>query len=137
MIPVLLDTGVIVALLDRSERHHQRVVELVSSLQAPLVTCEAVVAESCYLLRKLHGAPAAILRNVDRGIFQLPYRLVESAQRLVRFLDKYAEVPIALADARLIDMATELGTGRILTLDSDFRIYRWAKNRRFELMIEL
>ena len=68
MKPVLLDTGVVVALLDRSERHHVACVEAVTELAAPLVTCEAVVAEACYLLRHLRGAPDAVLANVERGV---------------------------------------------------------------------
>ena len=75
MKPVLLDTGVIVALLDRSENFHQACAEAVRSLEAPLVTCEAVIAESCYLLRNLPGAPEAIIENIAAGIFQLPFQL--------------------------------------------------------------
>ena len=72
MKPVLLDTGVIVALLDRSERNHAACVEVVTTLAAPLVTCEAVIAEACYLLRRLRGASDAVLLNVERGIFSGP-----------------------------------------------------------------
>ncbi len=75
MKPALLDTGVIVALLDRSEQFHQACSETVRNLEAPLVTCEAVIAESCYLLRNLPGAPEAVIENVVAGIFQLPFQL--------------------------------------------------------------
>ena len=137
MNPVLLDTGCIVALLDRSERYHTQCAEVVTTLDAPLVTCEAVIAESCYLLRGLPGAPAAVLENVERGVFLVPYRLTDGAARLRKLMAKYADVPVDLADACLIDMASELRTGRILTLDRDFQIYRWARKRHFELLIEL
>ncbi len=56
MKPVLFDTGVIVALLDRSEKTHVACAEAVHSSEAPLITCEAVIAEACYLLRNLPGA---------------------------------------------------------------------------------
>ena len=82
MKPVLLDTGVIVALLDRSERLHETCVECLQDLPAPLVTCEAVIAESCYLLRRVRGAADAILENVETGIFQIPIQLSQSAARL-------------------------------------------------------
>ena len=137
MTPVLLDTGCIVALLDRSEQHHEQCVERVSSLDSPLVTCEAVIAESCYLLRGLKGASGAILENVDRGVFLIPYRLSGNAGRVGQLLKKYASVPMDLADACLVDMATQLQTGRVLTLDSDFRLYRWGKNRSFELLLDI
>ena len=50
---VLLDTGVIVALLDRSERYHARCVTAVEGLDRPLVTCEAAIAERRHLLRQI------------------------------------------------------------------------------------
>jgi predicted nucleic acid-binding protein len=67
--PTLLDSGVIVGLLDRSETYHNRCVSALEELEGPLVTCEAVIAESCYLLRRLPGAAEAVLDNVEGGIF--------------------------------------------------------------------
>lgn len=134
---VLLDTSCIVALLDRSERHHQECVDVVSALAAPLITCEAVIAESCYLVRDLKGAAAAVVENVDRGIFQIPYRLSGNALGVTKLVKKYAGVPMDFADACLVDMASDYHTGRILTLDADFRVYRWGRNRPFELLLTI
>ena len=135
MKPVLIDTGCIVALLDRSERHHEHCVEVVTQLSAPLVTCDAVIAESCYLLRSLHGAADAVLRNVDSGVFRLPFRLDTSAGAVRRLLRRYRNVPMDLADGCLVLMADELDTGDILTLDSDFKVYRWRRSRRFHNLL--
>jgi predicted nucleic acid-binding protein len=133
----LLDTGVIVALLDRDERHHVLCVETVSDLIGPLVTCEAVVAQACYLLRGTPGAPEAIIKNVANGVFQTPMRLTDQASAVEKLLRKYHDVPMALADACLVDLADQMDTGQILTLDHDFEIYRWRSRRKFELLIEL
>ena len=135
MKPILLDTGVIVALLDRSERHHAQCVDILSELIGSLVTCEACIAEACYLLRAIRGAPEAVLSNVANGIFQMPIRLVDQAGALEKLLQKYRNVPMDLADACLVDLADRLGTGRILTLDRDFEIYRWRLRRKFELLV--
>jgi uncharacterized protein len=136
--PVLLDTGCIVAMLDRSEQHHQQCAEVISSLDAPLVTCEAVIAESCYLLRGLKGAPQAVLENVDRGTFLIAYRLAgDNAAQVAKLLTKYADVPMDFADACLVDLAAQFQTSRILTLDADFRLYRWGRNRPFELLLDI
>ena len=137
MTPVLLDTGVIVALLDKSEQYHKRCVASLAALEAPLITCEAVIAESCYLLRKNKAAPAAVLENVESASFLLPYRLTGRATKLMKLLNKYANVPMGFADGCLVDMAGEFQTGRILTLDRDFLIYRWGTNRPFELLVSL
>jgi uncharacterized protein len=129
--PILLDTGVIVALLDRSERFHQACADAVRELEAPLITCEAVIAESCYLLRNLAGAPEAVIENVAAGIFQLAFQLSREAAGVKQVLRKYRDRKIDFADACLIRMADEFGTGDILTLDGDFSIYRWGKNKPF------
>jgi len=135
--PVLLDTGVIVALLDLSERFHGASAAAVRNLHAPLVTCEAVIAESCYLLRRLAGAPEAVLENVAAGIFQLPFQLSRQAPAVKQILRKYRDRPIDLADACLICLASEFGVADILTLDADFQIYRWGKNKPFRLLLPL
>ena len=137
MKPILLDTGCIVALLDRSEQHHRQCAEVVSSLAGPLVTCEAVIAESCCLLRGLAGAAQAVLENVESSAFLLPYRLAGNAARVRKLMKKYADLPMDFADACLVDLATQLDTGRILTLDGDFQLYRWGRNRPFELLLEI
>jgi predicted nucleic acid-binding protein len=110
--PVLLDTGCIVALLDRSERHHRRAVEVVQDIEAPLVTCEPVLAEACYLLRRVVGASQAVIANVAAGTFRVPFRLESSAEEVRGHQARYADVPMDLADACLVQMANELVTGR-------------------------
>ena len=132
-----MDTGCIVALLDRSERHHERCVEAVNDCQGALVTCEAVIAESCYLLRAMPRAVDAVLENVEKGVFEIPFRLNTSSNRIRALLKRYASVPMDLADACLVAMAGELDASRVLTLDRDFRVYRWRKSRTFDMLIEL
>lgn len=135
MKPVLLDTGVIVALLDRSERYHQACVEAMDILAAPLVTCEAVIAESCYLVRRLPGAAEAILDNVASGMFQIPLQLSRTASHIQRIFRKFRDREVDLADACLIHLAGEMRTGNILTLDRDFEVYRWGGREPFHLLI--
>jgi len=135
--PVLVDTSVIVALLDRSERHHARCVAVMEGLERPLVTCEAVIAESCYLLRGLPGAADTILENVERGVFQIPFQLSRAASPVRGTLRKYRDLAPDLADACLVQLAEELDTGDILTLDRDFESYRWRRNRAFHLLVPL
>jgi predicted nucleic acid-binding protein len=137
MSPVLLDSGVLVALLDRSEQYHERCAAAVQELESPMVTCEAVIAESCYLLRRTPPAVDAILENVARGVFQLPFQLSRTAAEVARIMRKYRDVPADLADACLIYAAGQLGVGEILTLDPDFEIYRWGRGKPFDLRTPL
>lgn len=137
MTPVLLDTGVIVALLDRSERHHDVCVGVLQRLGRPLVTCEAVIAESCYLLRRFPAGADTVLENVERGVFQLPFQLFRSVAPVRKAMRKYHDQTMDLADACLVQLAEELGTGDILTLDRDFESYRWRRTRPFNLLVPL
>lgn len=136
MKPVLLDTGVIVALLDQSERTHQLCANTVRGMVAPLITCEAVIVESCYLLRGFVGAPEAIIENVGAGIFQIPFQLSHESQGVRSILRRYRDRKIDLADACLIRLAEIMGSGQILTLDKDFSVYRWGRNRPFRVLPE-
>ena len=136
MKPVLLDSGAIVALFDRSERYHAASVEALDRVAGPLVTCEAVIAESCYLLRRVRGAGEVVLANVASGAFQIPFRLSGSAAEIRRIFRKYGDREVDLADACLIHLAGEVGSGDILTLDRDFDVYRWGGNRVFRRLIE-
>ncbi len=137
MKPALLDTGAVVALLDRREQYHTRCVTTLRQIEGPLVTCEAVIAESCYLLRRLAGAPEAVLENVERGVFLLPFQLSQATSAVRTIMHKYHDLPIDFADACLIQLAEQLNTGDILTLDRDFELYRWRRLHRFHLLIEL
>jgi len=135
--PVLLDTGVIVALLDNSEQAHRVCAEAIHAAVAPLITCEAVIAESCYLLRNFPGAPEAIIDNVAAGLIQIPFQLSKEAASVKQILRKYRDRKIDLADACLIRLADEFEASDILTLDKDFTIYRWGKNKPFRILLDL
>ncbi len=135
MTPVLLDTGVIVALLDRSEGQHLRCVQALHQVEGQLMTCEPVIAEACYLVRDIPGATDAVLKNVEQGVFEIPVSLFRLSAAVRSVVRRYRNVPADLADACLVAMADELETGRILTLDSDFSAYRWRRTRPFDLLI--
>lgn len=137
MIPVLLDTGVIVAFLDRREQHHARCANLIRNLDRPLATCEEVITESCYLLAGVVGASEAVIENVEKKIFEIPFQLSRSAAAVRSILRKYRDIPASMADACLIHLADELDTGDILTLDRDFELYRWRRNCPFNLLVDL
>ena len=104
---------------------------------APLITCEAVIAESCYLLRAVPGAAEAVIENVAAGTFQIPFRLSDAGPQIQKLLRKYGDQEIDLADACLIHLASEIGSGDIFTLDRDFQIYRWGANKPFRALPQL
>ena len=137
MQPILIDTGVIFALLDQDESRHGVCVHALEEIFRPIVTCEAVISESCYLLRRRPKVIGALLTNIASGLFQVPFQLSRSAAQVEAIHRKYRDTPADFADACLIAMADELDTGDILTLDSDFKHYRWRRTRAFNMLIPL
>jgi uncharacterized protein len=135
--PVLADTGFLVALYDRREPMHKICLRLHKELESRLVTCEAVLTETLHLLKALPIAQQQILASVAEGILEIPFQLNIVAASVEAITQKYQDTPASLADACLIQMADELNTGDILTLDSDFRHYRWRKTKLFNLLIPI
>jgi len=121
---VLLDTGPLVALLDRKDRYHRWAAAQWAQIEPPLLTCEPVLAEACFLLRTLPAGVKAVMELVNRAVVSVPFRLTEHATPVSRLLAKYASLPISLADACLVRMAEMYSSSAVLTLDSDFRVYR-------------
>ena len=132
---VLLDTGPLVALLSKSDTNHDRARQVFAECAPPFRTCEAVVAEACFLMRKVHTAgPADVVALGRRGVFSIALSAEEHWTSIEALFKKYSDRPISLADACLIRCAEIHREARILTFDSDFTVYKWARTRRFNLL---
>ena len=131
---VLLDTGPWVALLSRNDSHHRWAVEQFRQLKPPLLSCEAVVAETCFLLARSSFDPALALQFVERGVVQLPFVLQDQIQAVHNLFKRYENVPASLADAALIRLAEISDAPMLLTTDSDFYIYRRHGRQPIPLM---
>ncbi len=121
---VLLDTGPLVAFLNSRDRYHQWSKEVFGSIEAPVLSCEAVLSEACFLLRHARGGSEAVLKLVDRGLVRLPFRLEAESAPVRRLLARYADVPMSLADACLVRMSEQIDDCLLITLDRDFKVYR-------------
>lgn len=120
----LLDTGPLVAFLNRRERHHAWACEQLKACAAPLLTCEAVLTEAFFLLRAVPGGPERIFELLRRGLLQAPFQVSLAEAALSRLFAQYHDLPISLADACLVRMAETIPGSTVLTLDRDFSIYR-------------
>jgi uncharacterized protein len=132
---VLLDTGPLVALLSKNDAGHARAGRLFAECEPPLRCCEAVVAEACVLMRKVDpSGPAEVVALGRKGVYEIALALDEHWANIEALLRKYANRPIALADACLIRCAEVHGEARVLTFDADFQVYRWARHRKFHVL---
>ncbi len=119
---VLVDAGFIVALLSRRDSHHPWAVARTPELAPPWNTCEAVLSEAFHLLGA-RGA-ASLRALIRRRSLRVAFDLAEHVEPVLRLMQKYADVPMSLADACLVRMTEALADPVVLTTDGDFRIYR-------------
>jgi predicted nucleic acid-binding protein len=122
--PAIVDTGPLVALFDRSEPHHRWVVECIEELEAPLLVCEPVLTEAMYLLGRYSKAQDDLLGLLHNGALNVAFRIEEHVGALRKLIQKYQDTPMSLADACIVRMAEIHERHSVLTLDSDFSVYR-------------
>ena len=120
----LLDSGPLVAFYSTRDQHHGWAFEQLSALPPPLLTCEPVLTEACFLLERNGGRPAVILRAVREGIIQIAFDIETEAAALESLMECYADTPMSLADACLVRLSELHADCRVFTLDSDFNRYR-------------
>ncbi len=119
--PVLIDTGPLVAAINAREGSHPWVNGQLQQIKQPMLTCEAVITEACFLL----GTKQGLLFNLmDAGVLEIEFSLKHDAKSICKLMDKYADVPMSLADACLVRMSEIHDGSRVFTLDGDFKIYR-------------
>lgn len=120
----IVDTGPLVAFFDRAERHHAWAVGAIEQLEAPLPVCEPVLAETMFLLAQSSRATDALFELLQNGALRIGLHVDDYIEPLRKPLQKYRDTPMSLADACIVRMAEIHDRHDVLTLDSDFMIYR-------------
>ena len=121
---IILDTGPLVALVDGRDKDHEWSVVQWSQIEPPLLTCESVISEACFLLSKTRSGGAPVLEMLARGALLISFRMEEHVRSVRTLMRKYSDVPMSVADACLVRMAEVTAPSAVLTLDRDFRLYR-------------
>lgn len=134
MTEVLVDTGPLVAYLDRADQYHDWVKEEFQQLTRPLRTCEAVVAEALFLLRRGGIHPDGLLNLIIRGVVVIEFSLSSEIGAIQQLMNTYRNVPMSLADACLVRMAEMHERSKVMTLDSDFVVYRKSRRKVIPLL---
>lgn len=124
MSDILIDTGPLVAMLCKADRDHAWTVEHFRALPPPFLTCEAVIAETCFLIERRGVSGGIILERIENGLLRIALEIEDHCAELKKLIARYASVPMSLADSCLVRMSEIYPDSRVLTLDSDFRVYR-------------
>ena len=125
---IVIDTGPLIAYLNPKDIHHAWAIEALSNVNLPLFSCEAVIAEAYFLLRRDHLGSDAMMRLLEEEIIQIAFSLKSEISAIRELMRRYRSVPMSLADACLVKMSELNPDVKILTLDSDFLIYRRDRN---------
>jgi len=135
--PVLVDTGPLVAILSASDRFHDLCATTLRKLPAPLLTCWPVLAEAAWLLRKDQRAIEKLLLGSNGAFLALPEISGAESAEIVAIMKRYSALRPQLADATLVYLADREKIETIFTLDRrDFAVYRSARRTRFRLVPE-
>ena len=126
---ILLDTGSLVAVLYRRDEFHKWAVKKIGNMPAPLLTCEAVIAEACFLTHRMLGSSNAVYDFVETGAVKIDFNLAEEFETVKNLALRYQNVPMSLADACLVRMSEIYENSTVFTTDSDFLIYRKNGNQ--------
>ena len=131
---VIADAGPLVAYLKRDDKDHDWAADVFQRLTSPLRTCEAALSEAFFLLERTHGGADRFLELLERGLVIPDFSLVAELRAVGQLLRRYQSVPMSLADACLVRMAELHHDAFVLTLDSDFRIYRKHRRQQIPLL---
>jgi predicted nucleic acid-binding protein len=126
---VLLDTGPLVSFLADGLVHHLWAVEQWKQLRPPMLTCEPVLTEAAFLLKREGRDTDVLFALLERGIIRIGLAVEDQQADLRVLMRRYRNRPMSLADACLVRMSEIHGAAEVLTLDGDFRIYRRHGNK--------
>lgn len=124
MTRTIVDTGPLVAYFNARDRWHRWVVDQMTTLYPPLITCEPVLTEACFLIHRAGGHAADLIRKLDQGSLEVAIDVEEEAPSVEALLRRYQDTPMSLADACLVRLTERYSDSRLFTLDSDFEHYR-------------
>ena len=126
---ILLDAGSLIAVLYRRDQFHTWAVKEISRMPAPLFTCEAVLAEACFLAQRMLGISQPVYDFVATGAVEVSFNLGEEFESVRKLAVRYQNVPMSLADACLVRMSEIYDNSTVFTTDGDFKIYRKNTNQ--------
>jgi predicted nucleic acid-binding protein len=130
---IIVDTGPLVAFLREAEASHAWAVARFKELPAPFLTCEAVLAETFFLVSRHPGGVRRFFELLGSGLFVTDFSVLQEREALWKLIRKYEDLPMSLADACLVRLAETNSGASVFTLDTHFRVYR--KNGRQQIPV--
>lgn len=131
----LVDAGPLIALLNPRDQDHARCVAFLQSYTGSLITTWSVITEASHMLSPSVNAQIALLKWIERGALDVRHIDVQAVQRIIVYTEKYRDRPMDLADASLVTLAIETRVTDVISIDSDFDIYRLPNKRKLNNLL--
>ncbi len=132
----LVDAGPLIALLNPRDRDHARCVAFLQGFTGSLITTWPVVTEASHMLSSRVNAQIALLKWIERGALEVRHIDAEAVRRVIAYTEKYRDRPMDLADASLVTLSIETGITDIVSIDSDFEVYRLPNRKTLTNLLQ-
>jgi len=133
---ILIDSGPLIALFDRSDKYHQASTEFIKNNRSELITTLASITEVLHLLDFSRNAQVDFLSWIDSGAVTVEPITTNDFQRIGELIKKYSDLPMDFADACLVFLGEKMNVSKIATIDRDFDVYRLKGKRPFTTYIK-
>jgi hypothetical protein len=130
----LIDAGPLIALFNKSDKYHEKIKEFIKNYTGLLTTSWPVITEVCHMLDFNINAQIDFLKWIKLGGLKVEDIETEEIDKIIKLSEKYSDIPMDLADATLIVISERLGIKEIITIDSDYYIYRTTER---EMLINI
>ena len=129
---VLIDTGPLIALFDRDDKYHTSIVEFIKNTNYRFISTTAVLTETMYMLDFNTAVQLNFLEWIMKEGVIIHEIKQSNIKRIIDLTKKYSDRPMDFADATLVIAAEEIGIRQIISIDSDFDIYRLYNKMKIE-----
>jgi hypothetical protein len=133
---ILIDSGPLIALFDRSDKYHLASVEFIKTNKCELITTIASITETLHLLDFSREAQIDFLEWVNAGALNIESITQDNFLRIKELTFKYSDLPMDFADACLVFLAEKLNIREIATVDRDFDVYRIKGGKTLTILIK-
>ena len=135
MLKTLIDSGPLIALFDKSDKYHYQVLAFLKGFQGELITTWSVITEVSHMLDFNLQVQLDFIKWIELGGIRL-YEISQKELFEIRIMmEKYSDIPMDLADSTLMYVANKESINSIVSIDSDFDIYRTLKKQNLTYLL--
>ena len=129
---ILIDTGPLIALFDRDDNYHDRIIKFIKEGRYKFITTLSVITEVEHMLDFNVNVQIDFLEWIMKEGVLLQEIQQKDISRIIELTKKYRDMPMDFADATLVIAAERTGIKKIISIDSDFDIYRLPGKAKIE-----